>query len=286
MRIPFTKMHGLGNDFVIIDMVTNDIPSSILDAESIRKIADRHFGVGCDQVLVLEPAKASDQDSDFFYRVFNADGSEAWQCGNGVRCLARFVKTHALSTKDQLVFATRNTKTKTILEKDGQITAINKGPVFEPKKIPLVAEAQSLRYNLQLANGDAVEIGVVSVGNPHAIILVDDVDFAPVEILGPLIANSGYFPEKANVSFMQVLDRQHIKLRVYERGSGETLACGSGASASVIIGKLWGFLDSTVVVKLRGGDLVIKWSELDNNIMITGQAKQVFIGEIILQDKT
>ena len=286
MRIPFTKMHGLGNDFVIIDMVTNDIPSSILDAESIRKIADRHFGVGCDQVLVLEPAKASDQDSDFFYRVFNADGSEAWQCGNGVRCLARFVKTHALSTKDQLVFATRNTKTKTILEKDGQITAINQGPVFEPKKIPLVAEAQSLRYNLQLANGDAVEIGVVSVGNPHAIILVDDVDFAPVEILGPLIANSGYFPEKSNVSFMQVLDRQHIKLRVYERGSGETLACGSGASASVVIGKLWGFLDSTVVVKLRGGDLVIKWNELDNNILITGQAKQVFIGEIILRDKT
>ncbi|HBC71764.1 MAG TPA: diaminopimelate epimerase [Coxiellaceae bacterium] len=282
MRIPFTKMHGLGNDFVIIDMVTNDISPSILNVESACKIADRHFGVGCDQVLVLEPAKTSDQDSDFFYRVFNADGSEAGQCGNGVRCLAKYVKTHGLSDKDHLVFATSTTKTKTILEKDGQITAVTQGPIFDLKEIPLIAETRSLRYNLQIANGDKIEIGAVSVGNPHAIVLVDDVDVTPVEILGPLIAGSEYFPEKANVSFMQVLDSQHIKLRVYERGSGETLACGSGASASVVVGKLWGFLESQVVVKLHGGDLVIKWNELDNNILITGQAKQVFIGEIIL----
>jgi diaminopimelate epimerase len=280
MLIPFTKMHGLGNDFVVIDTITHDVP---LSSELIRKIADRHFGVGCDQILVLQSPPISPPDIDFIYRVFNADGSEAGQCGNGVRCLAKFVKNQKLSVKNDLIFATKNTKTRTILEQDGQVTAVAQGPIFEPKDIPLMAKARSLHYQLPMADGKKVQIGAVSVGNPHAVVLVSEIDTAPVETLGVLISNSELFPERSNVNFMQIMDRNYIKLRVYERGSGETLACGSGASASVVIGKLWGFLEADVVVKLPGGDLVVKWNESDNNILITGPAELVFTGEIILE---
>lgn len=273
-------MHGLGNDFVVIDNTANDIS---LSSELIKKIANRHFGVGCDQILVLQLPSILAPDVDFFYLVFNSDGSEAGQCGNGVRCLAKYVNIQGISKNESLVFATKDTKTKTFLDADGLVTAITQGPVFEPENIPLIDNAQAIRYKLQISDTDEIEFGAVWVGNPHAVVLVDDVDAAPVKALGSLISNSTVFPEKANVNFMQIMDSHHIKLRVYERGSGETLACGSGASASVVMGRLWGFLDTDVVVKLPGGDLVVRWNEADRNILITGPAELVFTGEIILE---
>jgi diaminopimelate epimerase len=275
-------MQSLGNDFIVIDTIThNFLPSKDL----ISRIADRHFGIGCDQVLLLHRSNLSISDVDFVYQIFNADGSEAYQCGNGVRCLAKFVKIQGISDKEQLIFATKTIKTKTLLKNNGLVTAVTVGPSFEPKNIPIMAEVQSLRYSLQLATGEKIKIGAVSIGNPHAIILVDDITTAPVEILGPLISNHKIFPEQANVNFMRVLDSGLIELRVYERGSGETLACGSGACASVVVGRLWGFLDSKVVVKLCGGNLFVEWSEVGNNIAVTGPVEQVFMGEIIYEKK-
>ncbi|MEI8055364.1 MAG: diaminopimelate epimerase [bacterium] len=276
MRIPFTKMQGLGNDFVIIDAVTHNVS---LSAESIRKISDRHFGVGCDQILVLEAPTADQPGIDFTYRVFNADGSEAGQCGNGIRCLAKFV------TQRDLVFATKSCKMQTHLEDDGQVTVTMDNPIFEPKNIPLVAEKKALRYNLPIAGYGEIEIGAVSVGNPHAVVLLEGNDAdsnIDIATLGPLISNSKYFPDRVNVNFMRVLNRRQIELRVYERGSGETLACGSGACAAVVVGRLWRLLDSKVLVKLLGGELLVKWDERGDNIQMTGPAEQVFNGEIIL----
>jgi len=281
--IPFTKMQGLGNDFVVIDAVTHDIS---LSTESIHKISDRHFGVGCDQILVLEPPTIEQPNVDFTYRIFNADGSEAGQCGNGIRCLAKFVAEHGLAHKRDLAFATKSCKMQTHLENDGQITVTIGNPIFEPKDIPFVAEKRALRYNLPIADCGAgfgeIEIGAVSIGNPHAVVLLEGNIADYIVALGPLISNSKHFPERVNVNFMQVLNRKQIKLRVYERGSGETLACGSGACAAVVVGRLWGLLDSMVLVKLRGGDLLIKWDEHSDNIQMTGPAEQVFNGEIIL----
>lgn len=280
MRIPFTKMQGLGNDFVVINAVTNNIS---LSKKSIKKLSNRHFGVGCDQILILElPPARQKNNIDFVYRIFNADGSEAGQCGNGVRCLAKFVFEQGLSNKKDLVFATKCCKTHTRIEDDGQVTAIFGGPNFAPKDIPFVAEEQALRYNLEFLGHGILEMGVVSVGNPHAVLLVNDNILDNFANLGPLICNSEYFPEKVNVSFLQILDKNHAKIRVYERGSGETLACGSGACASVVIGRLWGMLDSVVSVKLLGGDLLIKWDEQSNSIKMTGPAEQVFNGEVLL----
>lgn len=282
MRIPFTKMHGLGNDFVIIDAINHDLQ---LSKELVGRIADRHFGVGCDQILVLVAPPVVSLSSlpiDFFYRIFNRDGSEAGQCVNGVRCLAAFVKNSGLSNQERLTFATKDTSIKTILERDGKITTMIQPPMLDPQKIPLLVESRSWYYDLKLTNGDHMQIGAVSVGNPHAVILVDEVISAPVKLWGDLISNSGYFPEGANVNFMQILDAKQIKLRVYERGSGETLACGSGAGAAVVMGKLWGFLESTVMVELPGGDLTVSWYDLDESILVTGEAKQVFVGEMNL----
>lgn len=279
--LSFTKMHSLGNDFIIINATTSHIT---LSTAFIRRIADRHFGIGCDQVLILELPKTHQSNIDFTYRIFNADGSEAGQCGNGVRCLAKLVLLHGLNQKRDLVFATKSCKMHTHLEDDGQVTVTIGHPIFEPKDIPLIAEKQSLRYNLPIAGFGEITIGAVSVGNPHAIVLLED-DFADhIEVLGPLISNSELFPEKTNVSFMKILNRQLIELRVYERGSGETLACGSGACASVVIGKLWRLLDSRVMVKLRGGNLLIKVDEY-NNINMTGPAEQIFNGELTLTRK-
>lgn len=279
MHIPFTKMQGLGNDFVVIDAVTHNIS---LSTELICKISDRHFGIGCDQVLILEPPTPEKSNIDFTYRIFNADGSEAGQCGNGIRCLAKFVVTQGLSDKRNLVFATKSCKMQTHLEDDGQVTVTIGKPIFEPKDIPLVAEKKSLRYTLPIAGFGEVEIGAVSVGNPHAVVLLEDSVTDHVAILGPLVSNSKYFPERVNVNFMHILNRKQIELRVYERGSGETLACGSGACAAAVIGKLWGLLDETVMVKLPGGGLLIKWDECSNNIQMTGPAEQVFNGELTL----
>jgi diaminopimelate epimerase len=276
--IPFTKMQGLGNDFVVINAMAHDFS---LSTESIQKIADRHFGVGCDQILILNLPRIKEQNIDFTYQIFNADGSEAGQCGNGVRCLAKFVTEHGLTQKKDLCFATKSCKTLTHLEKNGQITATTDKPIFDPKNIPFVAKKEALRYNLALENHGEIEIGAVSVGNPHAIVLVEG-DFTDhLKTLGPLISKNKHFPDGVNVNFMRIINRKKIELRVYERGSGETLACGSGACASVVIGKLWGLLDSTVMVKLAGGDLLIKWKD-SNSIQITGPAEQVFTGEITL----
>jgi diaminopimelate epimerase len=272
-------MQGLGNDFVVIDAVGHNIS---LSTELIRKISDRHFGVGCDQVLILEPPTAEQPNIDFTYRVFNTDGSEAGQCGNGIRCLAKFVVEHGLSQSRDLVFATKSCKMQTHLEDDGQVTVTIGKPIFEPKNIPLVAEKKALRYNLPISGFGEVEIGAVSVGNPHAVVLLEGNAIDYIATLGSLISNSKHFPERINVNFMHILNRKQIELRVYERGSGETLACGSGACAAVVIGRLWGLLDEIVMVKLTGGDLLIKWDECSNNILMTGPAEQVFNGELIL----
>lgn len=273
-------MQSLGNDFVVINAVTRNIS---LSTKLICKIADRHFGVGCDQVLVLEaPALQNANNIDFTYRIFNSDGSEAGQCGNGIRCLAKFVATHGLSNKRDLVFTTKSCKMRTHLKDDGQVIADIGNPIFQPKDIPLMAEKRAIRYNLPIVGYGEIEIGAVSVGNPHAVVLVNDNSADRIMDLGPLISNSEYFPEKTNVNFMRILDRKHIELRVYERGSGVTLACGSGACASVVVGRLWELLDSMVVVTLPGGDLLIEWDEHGNNIHMTGPAEQVFNGEVFL----
>ena len=280
MRLSFTKMQGLGNDFVVINAVTNNI---LLSKQLIKKIADRHFGIGCDQILILEAPSARQKNHiDFMYRIFNADGSEAGQCGNGVRCLAKFVFEQGLSSKKELVFATKSCKTYTKIENDGLVTVIFGVPHFAPKDIPFVAQEQALRYNLEFSGYGAIEMGVVAVGNPHAVLLASEQMLNNLAHLGSLISNSAYFPEKINVNFLQIVDRQHVKLRVYERGSGETLACGSGACASMVVGRLWGMLDSVVLVSLLGGDLIIKWDQQSDSIKMTGPAEQVFNGEMLL----
>lgn len=280
MKIPFAKMHGLGNDFIVINAIDNEKILSTFSRDFIIKIADRRFGIGCDQILILE--KSTDPSVDFFYRIFNSDGTSAVQCVNGVRCLAKFVDMKGLINKNWLTFATDSTITHVGLKKDGLVTAEVQVPIFAPEKIPMAVESESLKYNLKIGSGKNVEVGAVSVGNPHAVILVEDVESVSVDELGLCISNSEYFPDKANISFMQILDCQQIKLRVYERGSGETLACGSGACASVVIGKLWGFLRENVVVKLLGGELNVKWDGLDKNILVTGSAEIVFTGEMTL----
>ncbi|MDR1012498.1 MAG: diaminopimelate epimerase [Coxiellaceae bacterium] len=277
MKLTFTKIHSLGNDFVIINALAKEfIPSRTL----ISKLADRHCGIGCDQVLLLQQPKSF--IADFEYQIFNADGSSAFQCGNGVRCLAKFIEIQEISNKKQLIFTTKNTVTKTILRSDGLVTAIIDGPNFEPSNIPIIANKQSLRYNICLLDNIKVEFGAVSVGNPHVVILVDNIATAPVDSWGSLITNHKMFPERINVNFMQIIDRNHISLRVYERGSNETLACGSGACASVVIGKLWELIDEKVLVKLYGGNLCVEWNKVENNISIIGPVEPVFIGEIDL----
>ena len=275
MSIPFTKMQSLGNDFVVIDNIAGNIPVS---KELVCKIANRNFGVGCDQVLVLE--SANQPEVDFCYRIFNVDGSEAKQCGNGVRCLAKLVAQRGLSKKRNLVFGVGDQKVKVYLEDDGLVSANIGKPVFEPKDIPFVAEHLALRYNLVVLGYDVVEAGVVSVGNPHAVVLVDSVDNAPVMTLGLALAKSTYFPEGTNVDFMRIVNRNQIELRVYERGSGETLACGSGACASVVIGRLWQLLDEHVEVKMSGGNLSVRCNTMEDDVQVTGPADIVFVGEI------
>ncbi|EKD45631.1 MAG: diaminopimelate epimerase, partial [uncultured bacterium] len=253
MSFFFTKMQGLGNDFIVIDAVRHNISLSI---ESIRKIADRHFGIGCDQVLILKAPTENSSGVDFSYRIFNADGGEAGFCGNGIRCLAKFALLSGLTKKRDLVFSTKTCTIKTHLEADGLVGVLLSSPIFEPKDIPFVAKEKALRYNLQILGYDDIEIGVVGVGNPHAVVMCNDcLNDNLITDLGPLISNNERFPERVNVDFMRVLSRDCVELRVYERGSGETLACGSGACACVVVGNLWGVLDSVVRVKLLGGDL-------------------------------
>jgi diaminopimelate epimerase len=276
MEISFTKMHGLGNDFVVIDATSQPIELSM---EQIRFLADRRFGVGCDQVLLVEPPRQS--NVDFTYRIFNADGSEVEQCGNGARCFARYVLDHGLTRKTDIAVATRAGLITLHVEADGQITVDMGMPRFEPDEIPFQAPQRAEVYPLKLETTE-VEVSVVSMGNPHAVLRVEQVDTAPVTSLGPQIEVNQRFPRRVNVGFMQVVDRQHIHLRVYERGAGETLACGTGACAAVVIGRQRGWLDDKVTVSLPGGNLKIQWSGEGHSVMMTGPAVSVFEGRVRL----
>lgn len=279
MHVRFTKMQGLGNDFVVLDVCrygTTIIPNS----KQIRQMADRHFGIGFDQLLIIEPSNQS--EIDFNYRVFNADGSEAGQSGNGARCVAKYVFTTGLTQKHDLIFTIKARQVKMHLEEDGQVTVDVGKPITNPQQIPFDTYKEALSYGLELENS-IVEIGAISVGNPHAVLLVEDIATAPVATIGPMIENHVLFPERVNVNFMQVLDRNTIKLRVYERGTGETLACGSGACASVAVGRLWNLLDEKVTVEFPAGKLMITWNDRTDSIFMTGPAEEVFIGDWLVR---
>jgi len=275
MLLRFNKMHGLGNDFVVIDTLTQHVR---LSTALIAQLADRKRGVGCDQVLVIDPP--TEPDIDFNYRIFNADGSEVQQCGNGARCFARYVHDRQLTGKQQIRVKTVNRVLELTLEKSGLVTVDMGEPEFEPAQLPFTAEPAE-RYRLALADRE-VEIGAVSMGNPHAVMLVDDLSSAPVAELGPQIEGHAQFPERVNAGFMQVVNRGEIALRVYERGVGETEACGSGACAAVAAGIRWGLLDSTVTVKLLRGELTISWPGPGAPLRMTGPAVNVYQGRIRL----
>lgn len=274
MMLRFTKMHGLGNDFVVIDGVTQTVT---LDLKRIRHLADRHFGVGCDQVLLVEAAAQS--EADFRYRIFNADGGEVEQCGNGARCFARFVRDHGLIDRDEIRVITAGGLLHLQIQPDGQVTVDMGCPQFEPAAIPFVATARATHYSIA-ADGVEMEIGAVSMGNPHAVLKVGDVAQAPVARLGPLLERHGRFPQRANVGFMQIIAPDQLRLRVFERGVGETLACGTGACAAVVIGRLWGLLGPSVRVELAGGELTIHWAGGGESVIMTGPAATVFEGVI------
>jgi len=270
MKIPFTKMHGIGNDFVVIDGTKQKYN---FNKNNIKNISDRHFGIGCDQVLLIESAK--ENDVDFFISIFNADGTLAEQCGNGIRCITKFVFDNNLTSKKNLSLATFARKIQTKLENDGNITVNIGVPILEPNLIPFKATQKQLQYKLL-----NTEIGAISIGNPHAVILVDDITNAPIHTLGKMIAAHPDFPNGVNVNFMQIDNRNSVKLRVYERGAGETLACGSGACASVAIGRLWNLLDANVQVALPGGVLKVSWQNFTAPIFLTGPAVTIFTGEL------
>lgn len=276
MILRFTKMHGLGNDFVVLNGIESPLQ---LSAEQYRYIADRHFGVGCDQILLVENPR--DPDCEFHYRIFNADGSEVEQCGNGARCFARYVHDRGLSSNQRIDVGTSSGRISLYLEPDGRVR-VNMGvPRLDPAQIPFQATQQAVGYALKVEDQELV-IGVVSMGNPHAVLKVEDVARADVAKLGPQIERHPRFPQRVNAGFMQVLSRSHIKLRVYERGTGETLACGSGACAAVVAGQLQGLLDQKVLVNLPGGDLMIKWQGPDQVVWMSGPAVSVFEGRIEL----
>ncbi|MBI3562368.1 MAG: diaminopimelate epimerase [Gammaproteobacteria bacterium] len=276
MRLAFTKMHGLGNDFVVFDGVRQRVE---LSAPQLRFLADRHFGIGCDQILLIEPSVQP--NVDFRYRIFNADGGEVEQCGNGARCFARFVRDHGLSTKDLLTVQTNSGLIQLQLQPDGQVS-VNMGiPEFTPAKIPFTAEQAAIDYPLEW-EGQTYRVGVVSLGNPHLLLRVENIDTAPVQSLGAALERHPRFPKRVNVGFMQVLTPQTFKLRVFERGVGETLACGSGACAAMVIGHRWKLFDPCVHAQLRGGTLIIRWSGPDTEVVMTGPAQTVFEGSLEL----
>jgi diaminopimelate epimerase len=276
-------MHGQGNDFVVIDGVRQSVA---LSGDQVRRIADRHRGIGCDQLLLVE--KAADPANDFRYRIWNADGGEVEQCGNGARCFARFVRDTGLATKDELRVETARGVIRPRIEPSGQVTVDMGPPRFAPDEIPFTTAAPGPTYHLAVG-GATIEASVLSMGNPHAVQLVADVDTAPVASQGPLIENHPAFPKRVNAGYFQVVARNHIRLRVWERGAGETLACGTGACAAVVAGICRGLLDPEVRVTTRGGDLVIRWAGQGADmtppvapVMMTGDAVRVFEGEIEL----
>ncbi len=282
MLLKFTKMHGLGNDFVVFDATAQPLQ---LSAQQLRALADRHFGVGCDQILLVEKPRSA--DTDFYYRIFNADGGEVEQCGNGARCFVRFVHDKNLTHKTRIRVGTLGGVIEPQLEADGQVTVDMGAPVFDPLKIPFDAPEQALTFDMTCdleVNKKLIKINSLSIGNPHAVQVVSSIDEAPVASDGPLIEAHVRFPRRVNAGFMQVVSRSHIKLRVYERGAGETLACGTGACAAVVAGVQRGLLNagSRVRVTMRGGDLVISWAGLGQPVMMTGPAVTVFEGKVAL----
>ena len=277
MTLKFTKMQGIGNDFVVIDGYTAPVS---LSAEQIRYIANRHFGVGCDQLLMVE--RPTQENIDFRYRIFNADGGEVEQCGNGARCFVRFVHEQGLTEKAEISVETASGIIYPRLEDDGNVTVNMGAPDFSPEHVPFIADAPALTYLLDVA-GQAVDIGVVSMGNPHAVQIVTNVEDAPVAQQGPIIEAHPRFPQRVNAGFMQVVSAHEIRLRVYERGSGETLACGTGACAAVVTGIRQGLLESPVKVNTHGGVLHISWAGGTSPVWMTGPAMTVFQGEIALQ---
>ena len=278
MTLKFTKMHGIGNDFVVIDAISQTIR---LTPQQIKQIADRHFGVGCDQLLLVEKPSGRFVNVDFRYRIFNADGGEVEQCGNGARCFVKFVHEKGLTNKTGIDVETARGVIFLQLQADGQVTVNMGAPRFTPEDIPFKADRIETSYTLDLG-GISTNICAVSMGNPHAIQIVNDVDSAALETQGPLIESHARFPQRVNAGFMQIVDAQHIRLRVFERGSGETLACGSGACAAVVSGIRMGLLQSPVRVAMRGGELNIAWSGDDAPVWMTGPAQTVFEGEIDL----
>lgn len=274
MRLRFSKMHGLGNDFVVIDGVSQSVR---LTPEKIRYIADRHFGVGCDQVLLVETPERP--DVDFRYRIFNCDGTEVENCGNGARCFAVFVRERKLTGKNVIKVETAGGLIELRVQQDEHVSVDMGVPRLEPAQIPFVADARALTYPIEVA-GKTYDISAVSMGNPHGVLLVDNVKTAPVAELGSLIEKHSRFPARVNVGFMQVVSHSEINLRVFERGVGETLACGTGACGAVVAGRLRGLLDDNVKVNLPGGSLHIHWPGEGHPVMMTGPAVTVFHGQI------
>lgn len=277
MLLEFTKMHGLGNDFMVVDLISQ---RAYLDTATIRRLADRHFGVGFDQLLIVEAPDFP--NADFKYRIFNADGSEVGQCGNGVRCFARFVHERHLTNKSKIKVQTKSGIVEPELGQHGWVR-VNMGlPKFLPNEIPFLAPNVEELYTLELANNQRIKIDVVNMGNPHAVTIVPDVMTADVAGIGPQVESHQRFPERVNAGFMQIVDEKHIRLRVYERGVGETLACGTGACAAAVSGMRQGLLSDEVEVELAGGKLQIAWSEGDV-VWMTGPTTHVYDGRLDLR---
>jgi diaminopimelate epimerase len=278
MLVQFTKMQGLGNDFMVLDLVTNRLS---LTSAQIRQLSDRHFGIGFDQLLQIEPP--SSPDVDFDYRIFNADGEEVEHCGNGARCFARFVHDQGLSDRNPIRVKTVSRTLELEIQSDGQVTVDMGRPIFNPADIPFRAAEQASTYRRQLQIGGVtheVEFSALSMGNPHAVLIVDDIESAPVAEVGKVLGSHPDFPEGVNVGFMEINNRQQVKLRVFERGVGETLACGTGACAAVAAGRDRGLLDTAVVLALRGGNLSVSWQSDAGPMLMTGPAVTVFEGRV------
>ena len=276
MALNFTKMHGLGNDFIVIDAINQSVS---LTPQQVQQLADRHFGIGCDQLLLVEAA--ANADADFRYRIYNADGGEVEQCGNGARCFMQFVRDQGLTEKSQLQVETLGGPLQLIQQSNGEITVDMGVPRLEPADIPFTAAQRERDYVLEVIDRQ-FEIAAISMGNPHAVLLVDDIENTDVARIGAAIERHPRFPERVNVGFMQIVDDERIRLRVFERGAGETLACGSGACAAVVAGRQWERLSESVKVVLNGGELVVSWAGEGQPVLMTGPATTVYQGRIEL----
>ncbi|GAB3485152.1 diaminopimelate epimerase [Azotobacter salinestris] len=276
MLLRFTKMHGLGNDFMVLDLVSQH---AHIQPKHAKQWGDRHTGIGFDQLLIVEPP--SRPDVDFRYRIFNADGSEVEQCGNGARCFARFVLDKRLTVKKRIRVETKSGIIELDIRPDGQVCVDMGPPRLEPKDIPFQAESAALNYQVEV-DGRVVELAALSMGNPHAVLRVENVESAPVHELGPKLEHHPRFPQRVNVGFLQIVDRQHARLRVWERGAGETQACGTGACAAAVAAIRQGWMDSPVLVDLPGGRLSIAWAGPGQSVMMTGPAMRVYEGQVRL----